>query len=437
MTETWTDTALPDVNHAAETAVLGAMLNDQRAVNVARLDLSVAAFYLPWHGELFATICELEDAGHRCDAQLLVTHLRAKKMLGTDGVKTVAIFEMAQDSYYAPNVAYHARQVRAAARVRALQAEHLRMGQALEAVALNGDVDALMHRAAERGVALELIADEPDSAAPVEGLSTWDEFTSRQAGKERWVVPGLIGRHDMILILAAPGAGKSFLSRLVCTSLAAGLHPFTLERITPVRTLLVDLENAPGQVADEAAPLLGQVKRIGGDLEDRGWVWMRPEGLNLRRHEDAALFERVIAETNPDLVAFGSLYNAYKRGSDGWDVAAGDVQDVLKKLRSRYDLAYWVEHHMGRGTGGVGHTGTPYGGTDWEKWPTHGRVLRKAASKGHIYLLEAGTFRGDRGAREGIPLAVERGGKVGLRAIYEEAELELLVSAWNDGQVAS
>jgi hypothetical protein len=186
-----------------------------------------------------------------------------------------------------------------------------------------------------------------------------------------------------------------------------------------VRTLLVDLENSPDQVAEEAEPMLTGVRRM-GQTDGRGMVWMHPEGLNLRKRSDAILLERVVAQTEPDVLCMGSLYNAYRRGRDDWDTAAEDVQSVLKQLRSRYSLALWLEHHMPRKEGS-GHTGTPYGGTMWERWPTHGRWLRKSDTPRPVYLFEP-TFRGDRGERD-LPLAFYRGGDLPLTAVWDELEL--------------
>lgn len=422
------DDLAPDQAIDAERAVLGAMLHSHNAINVVRLQLNPEVFYRPWHGELFATILELEDAGHRCDAQLLITHLRARRKLGNDGTLSNAIFDLWTGCITAENVAYHAQAVRDAAKVRALQAEHRRMGQALTEAFSGGDMDALLDAAAQRSVALQLVADEADATAPIDGLHTWTDFVDKYRNPtDRWVVPGLLGRHDVMLVLSAPGAGKSFLSRQVCTSLAAGIHPFTLNRITPVRTLLVDLENAPEQVAEETEPVLTQLRRLGGDVADRGWMFTHMAGFNLRKRDDAALFERAIAETRPDVVAFGSLYNAYDKGRDDWDTAISDVQAVLKRLRARYDVAFWIEHHMSQTAGG-GFSGTPYGGTAWGRWATHGRVLRRVTDRAHIYALEAGTFRGDRGQRD-LPVGFTRGGKLPFIAIHEEADFELLVAA--------
>lgn len=229
------------------------------------------------------------------------------------------------------------------------------------------------------------------------------------------------------MVLGAAGSGKSFLSRMVAQGLAAGVHPFTLDRITPVRTLLVDLENSPDQVAEEAVGPLAQVQRLGEAVGDRGWIWSRPEGINLREPRDAALLERVIAQTEPDVLCLGSLKDAYRRGRSDWDVAALETQDVFKRLRSRYGLGLWLEHHMPRKEGS-GHTGTPFGGMLWESWPTHGRWLRRVGERVPLYTLEA-TFRGDRGERPGIPIGLQRGGRLPFTAIFDEGELEILLEA--------
>ena len=226
------------------------------------------------------------------------------------------------------------------------------------------------------------------------------------------------------MVLGAAGSGKSVLSRQVAMCLAAGVHPFTMRPVRPVRTLLVDLENSPDQTAEESAPVLTAIRGM-RDTEGRGMIWPHPEGMDLRKRADAMLLERVIAQAEPDVVCMGSLYNAYRRGRDDWDTAAEDVQAVLKRLRSRYGLGLWLEHHMPRAQGS-GHTGTPYGGTAWEKWPTHGRWLRRHPEvKMPLFLLEE-TFRGDRGKRD-LPLALTRGGKLPWTSVWDEAELELII----------
>jgi hypothetical protein len=410
----------------AEQAILGAMMSAPGAVVATRARISADVFYQPRNALIFDAMCALDDAGHGVEPRSVYTELARRRQLRE--VDAVYLFELWERTAYAGNLDYFLTEVRSAAKVRAIDKAHVALGQALETARLNGDEDRLLDSVAEQSVALQMLADDPADTRPVGGLSTWTEFVTSAAHTGRWIVDGLIQHHDVVLILSAPGAGKSFLSRQVCIAVAAGVHPFRpSRRIPPRRTLLVDLENAPGQVAEETEVPLHQVKRLGDWAEDRGWVWMRPEGLNLRRIADAQLLERVIAETRPDIVACGSLYNAYLRGRDDWDTAAADVQDVFKRLRKRYGVAFWLEHHMPR-LAGTGHTGTPFGGTSWERWPTHGRVLRRAAEKVPIYLLEQNTFRGDRGARD-FPVGLTRGGTLPWTAIYDQDELDILIEA--------
>lgn len=415
---------LPAEALEAERGLLGALLNRPADLPAARLMLDGSEFYREFHAVLYAVMCDLADAHVAPDVNAVVAELAKRRKLGADGQASSYVFGLWQSAPAGTGVRYHVAAIRDAAKVRAVQRVHTTLGQLLEQHAENGDTDALLDHAAQQSIALTLAADDPGSDAPVPGVATWEDFTTATASP-RWIVPGLIRRHDTIMILGAAGAGKSFLSRQVAMCLAAGVHPFKLGPIEPVRTLLVDLENAPDQTAEESGPMLGQVNRL-GHTEGRGFVWPHPEGLNLRQRADAALLERVIVQTEPDVLCMGSLYNAYRRGRDDWDTAAEDVQAVLKRLRSRYGLGLWLEHHMPRQQGS-GHTGTPYGGTMWERWPTHGRWLRRVAEKTPIFALEQ-TFRGDRGERD-LPAGLTRGGRLPWSAVWDREELDMLIEA--------
>jgi replicative DNA helicase len=402
----------------SERQILGAVLNRADTLDELRLCLDGSEFWRPIHTDLWAVMCDLADTRITPDVQAVVAELARRGKLGPDGTIALYVNDLWTGCATAANAGWHVRQVRDAAKLRAVQRAHTRLGQILGEHA--GDTDVTLDAVARQAVALELAVDASDDAA-VPGVQTWQDFTTA-TDAPRWIVPGLLRRHDTILVLGASGVGKSFLSRQVAICLAAGLHPFTLKRIEPVRTLLVDLENAPDQVAEDAVgTLTGAALIAGGDTGQRGWIWPQPEGLDLRKRGDARLLERVIAQTQPQVLCMGSLYNAYRRGSDGWDEAAEDVQAVLKRLRGRYGLALWLEHHMPRAAAG-GHTGSPYGGVRWEQWPTHGRRLSRADCPAPVFLLQS-TFRGDRGARD-LPLAFKRGGRLPLTAIFDQAELD-------------
>lgn len=407
----------------AERQLLGAVLNHPALLTNLRLTLDGSEFYRPAHTELYALMCDLADAKISPDPTAVNAELARRGKLGRDGTLSNYIAGLYADCHTAANIGWHLQRVHEAGRVRQIQAAHTRLGQRLQEHA-GGQLDTgqLLDAAAQQSLALTLASDGPGNDEPVPGVQTWQSFTAA-TDAPRWIVPGLLRRHDTVLVLGSSGVGKSFLSRQVAICLAAGLHPFTLTRIEPVTTLLVDLENAPDQVAEDAAGTLHGTTHITGvDTGDRGWIWPQPEGLDLRRRADAQLLERVIAQTRPQVLCMGSLYNAYRRGGDSWDQAAEDVQAVLKRLRGRYGLALWLEHHMPRSATGSGHTGTPYGGTMWERWPTHGRWLRRADCPAPVYLFDR-AFRGDRGDRD-LPIAFKRGGRLPLTAIVDKAELD-------------
>lgn len=411
--------APPRVELDSERQVLGAILASPTALEEVRPSLTSDDFWRSAHSSIYAACLAVADAGHAPEPVIVFERLRSDGDLERAG-GALYLHGLMAELVTATNVLYHAARVRDVARLRRVDQHAQRIRQIVAEA--GDDLDVAMLAVMRELIHAETVAEDPGSQ-PVPDVQTWNAFIdARPPDESRWIVPGLIRRHDTIMILGAAGAGKSFLSRQLAMCLAAGLHPFTLKSVTPVRTLLVDLENAPDQVAEESTGLRLGVRRLGGDSADRGWIWPHPEGFDLRKPADAALLERVVAQVEPDVLCMGSLYNAYRRGRDDWDTAAEDVQAVLKRLRTRYGLGLWLEHHMPRKEGS-GHTGTPYGGTAWEKWPTHGRVLRRLTDKMPLFGLEA-TFRGDRGERD-LPVALMRGGKLPLTAIFEEAEVDM------------
>jgi hypothetical protein len=396
----------------AEQFVLGALLNEPGAVGMTRLSLTVDAFSDSRHRTIFTAIMDLADRDDQITPQSVAAHLRWEH--------APYVLSLWQDSYLAvgalPTLIGH---VREASRGRQAIASNQRLSQTLQK---RPDDDELRDVLASEAVKMGALADEHD-VAPVPGLNQWQEFLDSHLDDDAgWLFPGFLRRQDVMFVLSPPGSGKSTLSRQVVLALATGRHPFRADvRDKPVRTLLIDLENSPSQVAEESR---GPHLAIGPDYGNRAWIWMHQEGLNIREPADAHLLERVIAQCEPDLVAFGSLYNAYRRGSDGWDTAAEEVQAVLRRIRKRYDVTFWAEHHMTRDAQG-GHSGAPFGGTSWEKWPTHGRVLSQIGKSSFYDFTASAKFRADRGQRD-IPPGLMRGGRWPWMPVWDAEELELI-----------
>src|SRR5690606_32943343 len=70
-----------------------------------------------------------------------------------------------------------------------------------------------------------------------------DSFIAATDTGYDWLIPEFLERRDRILITASEGAGKSVFLAQLAVMAAAGVHPWTLDRVTPCNVLIVDLEN--------------------------------------------------------------------------------------------------------------------------------------------------------------------------------------------------
>ena len=401
----------------AEQALLGLCLQSPPVLATVRRIVSVGDFYRPAHAVIFGALCDLADQGVITDPIRLLTELEATGQAGKVGGAPYLHTLFATQAVGA-NADFYAGRVRDATRLRVLA----KIAERLTQIAEGGgnDIDAALMHAAHEHLALAMLIDERAHDAPLVGLHSWDEFLNRPDRPEDFLVPDLIERQDVWMFLAGEGVGKSYLSRQLCMTLAAGVHPFHPQRrIPPQRTLLVDLENPETTVRRQSRGLHNQVVRLGDWHTDRAHLWLHPEGLNLRTPADAQLLERVIVATEPALVCFGSLYKAFLRGRDDWDTAADEVRAVLDRLRARYKIAFWLEHHMPKGDGTT-RPQLPFGSSVWQRWAGYGRVLNRVGT--NAWELRE-SFRNDRDVRH-VPLGLYRGGDLPWSPIWDRDELD-------------
>jgi replicative DNA helicase len=402
----------------AEQAVLSAMLQSRQAFAEVTRVLTGAEFYRGAHTTIYGALRDIAESGRPVEAVALMAVLKDRHELAKVGGAEY-LHALLQLPTVPASGGFYAERVRLLHRTRRAAQLGTRVQQISEDVA----PDMLQEALAAVAVELALLVDESGVDGPVDGLSTWADFLAEPSTAQDWVVPGLIEKQDVFMFLSASGLGKSWLSRQVALCIAAGVHPFLPDvRFPPQRTLLIDLENPPTALRRQSEVVFQQAERFGDPVRDRGWVWRYPQGFNLRKHADALLFERVVAETRPALLCLGSLYNAFQRGSSDWDTAAEEVKAVFNRVRAKYGCALWIEHHMPRAAGG-GHQGSPFGSTVWERWPGFGRVLKKVGQ--NAYQLDD-PFRGDRDAGRDIPVGLYRGGEFPWSSVWDMVELEAL-----------
>ena len=173
--------------------------------------------------------------------------------------------------------------------------------------------------------------------------------------------------------------------------LAAGIHPFTLEEVTPRRVLFVDLENSRNQTRRALGELYTRVR-----LEDpsRFQVAVFPAGLDLSHPQDVLGMQTLLALSRPDLLVMGPMY---KLGCDLMnDEGSLVLARHLDRWRQQFGFALLLEAHQPQETispdVGRYRRRSPIGSSLWLRWPEFGICLEDNGLLFH--------FRGQRDPRD-------------------------------------
>jgi len=383
---------VPPHNTEAEESVLGGMLLDQAAAGEILALLGPDDFYRPAHRTVFAAVAAVYAAGGPLDTVTVSEHLRRAGVLADIGGAPF-LFTLISGVPTVAHVGHYARVVREASVLRRLIDAGTRIRQlGFEAPQ---DPDQALAVAAEL---VDRIRDRSRPRADDQAVLEIDDFLNEAEPDYDWLIPELLERGDRVILTGLEGTGKSMLYRQVAIQAGSGIHPFTLEPISPVRVLLIDCENPPRQVKRELRVLR---LKAGGQLK-RGMVYpvVQPQGIDLYgQAADVAWLEAKIKAAAPDLVIIGPLYKL-ATGDPTSEEVARKVSAVLDDLRVRYGFALLIEAHVPHGPGGS-RPGRPYGASMWLRWPEFG-----------LHLGEKGTlthWRGQRDERE-WPSSLKRGG---------------------------
>lgn len=219
---------------------------------------------------------------------------------------------------------------------------------------------------------------EPRESSENPGRHTsWKELVAEADEEYRWLIPGVLEEQERVMIVAAEGVGKTMLARQVAICCAAGTHPFTYSRIEPVRTLFVDLEN-PERIIRRTARRI--VETVNNQWPDRqattADLWIKPDGIDLLKPHDRSRLEDAIERSRPQLLVMGPLYKAFvDPGGRSAESVAIEIAMYLDRLRERYGVALWLEHHAPLGNSLSGRDLRPMGSAVWMRWPEFGYAL--------------------------------------------------------------
>lgn len=209
--------------------------------------------------------------------------------------------------------------------------------------------------------------------------------------------------HPDGLFLAGKGkvaTHNSTLLRQVAVMIAAGLHPFhPTQRIRPMRTLIVDLENRERAVRRAIGPLADQATyntRSDTWSTERCHIWASPGGVDLRDRNDLGRLMNTIRQVDPDLVTIGPIYKMTS-GDPRDEEVAKQLADILEHITVRYDCSLLMEAHAPHGSGGKDNREMrPFGASLWQRWPEFGLGMYPQPDGG----MEIRHWRGQREERD-------------------------------------
>jgi len=290
--------------------------------------------------------------------------------------------------------------VQAATRRRTVEAAQRTITEAMHA---EGDPTLLAQAATDR------FAEIRDSHIPPGRLQTRTlrEVFDTEDDPYDWVIPQLLEHGDRLVLTGEEGAGKSTFARQVAICAAAGIHPFALTPIPPVKVVVVDAENSERQWRRKARSVAVAAAR-GGSVDPRDEVHLVcVGGMDLTGAADVAALHRLIDEHEPDLMIVGPLYRMVPKEITN-DTDAAPLIAALNSLRDR-GPALIMEAHMGHGKSGSGRRDPrPRGSSALLGWPEFGYGILKDADNPEV-SVDLVRWREDRDERP-WPKTLIRGG---------------------------
>ena len=379
----------------AEKALLGALLVEPTLATQLADHVDPDDFYEPRHEAIWNAIHDTARTnGVPPDPALVLAHLQTTGELTRVGGGPY-LLDLMRAGQFPGSAEHYARVIRNAARARTFQQVGTQIA-ALAATATPDNLDQII------GDGLQALDDAAARVGPRHAslirVPTIDELLAGEDDDYDWVIPGLVEHQERVIITAEEGAGKSTLLRQLAVCTAAGIHPFSFDRVPPQRVLHVDVENSTRQSRRRYRPLRVQAADLDPDLLR---IEIRVQGLDLTSATDVTWLQHTVQAANPDLIVIGPIYKL-ANGDPTEEASAKPVAMALDQIRAESDAAVIVEAHVAKASGGSKkRPHEPYGWSGWMRWPEIG-----------IYLDTDGKLTHWRGAREerAWPTELQRGG---------------------------
>ena len=346
----------------AEQAVLGAILRSNSVYRDAAQLVTGSDFSNPHLGAVFDGMGQVIARGETVDPVTIELHF-PDWGVSSSGVSPADPWTWL-DAATTPQIAGRAAAIVARASVRRNATTHLRV--ALDELGDTGNDPAEVVERMQRNLVREH-RDTLQSVTLEDVLRTPDE--------QDWVVPNLLERKDRLILTGHEGLGKTTLVRQMLILPAAGIHPFTFERIEPVTALVIDAENTAKQWMRAARWMVQQAIRT-AHVDPSPNVHMSLSGrLNLLDPVVLGDVHRLIDRHDPGIVFLGPLYRLALQMNTDEQIAP--VIAALDSIRDR-GVALVIEAHAGHAIGVGGQRDVrPRGSSALLGWPEFGYGIRK------------------------------------------------------------
>lgn len=257
-------------------------------------------------------------------------------------------------------------------------------------------------------IVLDLGADT--KARPTGRLVKWSDFIDEDVDDSYdWLIPDVLERGERVMVVAAEGVGKTMLGRQVALCSAAGINPFTFERMKPITTLMVDLENPQRIIKRTSEDIERKAEHYGWCEDPQSFLLTKADGLDLLKAGDRQYLEENIEAVKPDLLLLGPVYKSFvDPGGRTSEAIAIEIAKYFDSLREWFQCAMWFEHHAPLGSAMSSRDLRPFGSAVWSRWPEFGLSLQPDPTASSGYVYEVKHFRGARDQRK-FPTKMIRG----------------------------
>jgi hypothetical protein len=305
----------PHNPEGAERSILGAILLDNKALGaVVKEGISSGDFFSKINQKIFRRMIQMAESGNPIDIVTLNDALRASHEL-QDVQEIAYIAELPAGIPQVSNVQFYAQIVRRDAALRRLARAAEKLSN--DAQEKGADLGALQNRMRELSVQDPVVTHIGANGHLSYGLTDFDaaEFPSPEhlievANERGEAIAGLMPRNSTAMVFSMPHHLKSFFTTtlaLACTTSGIKMGKLLVKK--PVRTLLIQMEDFPGQ-------LQWRIRQIAPHLDiDPKNIAILPRcdhkgnkiDVTLPNATSAAVLKREIEDFGADLVIFDVL----------------------------------------------------------------------------------------------------------------------------------